>query len=330
VTSNVECYQFSRRGRRITLVDTPGFDDSNVSDREILMKLLGWLKETQEEGQKLSGILYLHRIDAPRMQGSALRNFGTFKQLCGEGFYKNIMLGTTCWDLVDAKTVGEEREAQLKEKGGFWYALLQRGSEIVRIPKGGDSACDLVFRLASKNPTFLKSQVEMGKMGLSLDEVSATKTVNEELEKLRAENERAKRQQQENFSRLQREREERARAKREEERKRHDQLLREQQEERQRILKIQRETQAQREREMKALEEQMRRARIQEAEKRERERKEAQRRLDDQQFSFDYKRLCRAREYKLIKVGIASWLKICGHCARLLENVSYVGEYTFH
>jgi hypothetical protein len=54
-----------------------------------------------------------------------------------------------------------------------------------------------------KTSTFLESQVEMGKMGLSLDEVSATKTVNEELEKLRAENERA-RQQQENFLRMQR------------------------------------------------------------------------------------------------------------------------------
>ena len=192
------------------------------------------------------------------------------------------MLGTTCWDLVDAKAIGEEREMQLKEKAGFWYALLQRGSEIVRIPKDRDSARNLVFELASKNPAFLKSQVEMGKIGLSLDEVSATKTVNEELEKLRAENERARQQQQqENSFRLQREREEGARAKREEEPKRHDQLLREQEEERQRILKMQREIQAQRERKMEALVEQMRRARIQEAERRERERKEGQKRLDD-------------------------------------------------
>jgi predicted GTPase len=72
VTSDIDSYQFSNRGKIITLVDTPGFDDSNISDSEILMKLLGWLKETQEDEQKLSGILYLHRIDAPRMQGSAL------------------------------------------------------------------------------------------------------------------------------------------------------------------------------------------------------------------------------------------------------------------
>ncbi|KAH8776050.1 hypothetical protein F5882DRAFT_246073, partial [Hyaloscypha sp. PMI_1271] len=184
MTSDIDSYQFSNRGKIITLVDTPGFDDSNISDSEILMKLLGWLKETQEDEQKLSGILYLHRIDAPRMQGSALRNFGTFKQLCGEEFYKNITLGTTCWDLIEATTtIGEERETQLREKGGFWHALLQKGSEIVRIPREQDSARDVIFHLASKDPTFLKSQVEVSTMGLSLDEVSAPKTINEELEK---------------------------------------------------------------------------------------------------------------------------------------------------
>ncbi|PMD53043.1 uncharacterized protein K444DRAFT_513865, partial [Hyaloscypha bicolor E] len=121
----------------------------------------------------LPSLLYIHRIDAPRMQGSALRNFGTFKQLCGEEFYKNIMLGTTY-----ATTIGEERETQLREKGGFWHALLQKGSEIVRIPREQDSARDVIFHLTSKDPAFLNSQLEMSTMGLSLDEVSATKTIN--------------------------------------------------------------------------------------------------------------------------------------------------------
>jgi hypothetical protein len=166
------------------------------------------------------------------MQGSALRNFGTFKQLCGEEFYKNIMLGTTCWDLVNATTIGEERETQLREKGGFWHALLQKGSEIVRIPREQDSARDVIFHLASKDPAFLNSQLEMSTMGLSLDEVSATKTINEELEKVKAANERIRFQEEENFLRLQREREEKARAEQEKARRQHDLMLREQEAER--------------------------------------------------------------------------------------------------
>ena len=276
MTSDIDSYQFSNRGKIITLVDTPGFDDSNISDSEILMKLLGWLKETQEGEQKLSGIPYLHRIDAPRMQGSALQNFGTFRQLCGEEFYKTIMLGTTCWDLVEATTIGEERETMLREKGGFWHALLQRGSEIVRIPREQDSARDVIFHLASKDPAFLKSQVEMSTMCLSLDEVSAAKTINEELEKVKTANERIRCQEEENFLALQREREEKARAEQEKARLQHELMLREQEAERQRMLQAQREAQVRREKEIKELEEQMRRIRIQEAEQRENERNREQ------------------------------------------------------
>jgi predicted GTPase len=44
----------------ITLIDTPGFDDSSVADLEILRALSKWLKEHCEEGQLLTGIIYLH------------------------------------------------------------------------------------------------------------------------------------------------------------------------------------------------------------------------------------------------------------------------------
>jgi hypothetical protein len=72
----------------------------------------------------------------------------------------------------------------------------------VRITEDRESTRDLIFLLASKNSTFLKAQVEMGKMGLSLEESLATKTMSGYLEKLMVENEREKQQKQENFLRL--------------------------------------------------------------------------------------------------------------------------------
>jgi hypothetical protein len=214
----------------------------------------------------------------------------------------------------------------LREKGGFWHALLQKGSEIVRIPREQDSARDVIFHLASKDPDFLNSQLEMSAMGLSLDDVSATKTINEELEKVKAANERIRLQEEGNFLRLQHEREEKARAVREKARRQHDLMLREQEAEKQRILQAQREAQVKREKEMKELEEQMRRTRIQEAEQRENERKREQKRLDYTQFRLDYKTVCRAHKYKLLGATIISYLEICGHCDKLLEDESYIGE----
>lgn len=329
-TSEVACHSFTHRGRTITLVDTPGFDDSDLSDRDILMKLLAWLKQRYDAGQKLSGILYLHRIDAPRMQGSALRNFGTFKQLCGEGFYRNVMLGTTCWDLLvgsDGERTGSQRESQLRDHGGFWHPMVVKGSEVRRIPRERDAARNLVLELAERAPGFVQSQNEMGQMGMRMDQVSAAKTINADLERIRAENERARREQQQAFERAQRAREERARAEMERERKRQEEILRQEEEKRQRILREQRELEARREREMRELEEQMRRARIREAEERERERLEGQKRLDKAQFGLDYKALCSAAEDGNFKTQVLSWLKVCGHCARWLENEEFVGEF---
>lgn len=70
----------------------------------------------------------------------------------------------------------------------------------------------------------------------------------------------------------------------------------------------------------------MRRIRIQEAEQRENERKREQKRLNYTQFRLDYKTVCRAHKYELLEGTIISYLEICGHCDKLLEDESYIGE----
>jgi hypothetical protein len=210
VNSEITPYSFKHEGKTFVIVDTPGFNDSHVSDRDILMQILGWLKTNYQNGQKLNGILYLHRIDTPRIGGAALRNYMMFMQLCGEDFYRNICLGTTHWGLLKDTTTGESREAELKEQNSFWHLMIAKGSEYVRIPEDQGSALDIIFRLAARPPAFLKSQVEMGERGLSFDEVSATKALNQELEKLIKENVRSRQLEEERLREAQRRREMRA------------------------------------------------------------------------------------------------------------------------
>ncbi|RYP21884.1 hypothetical protein DL765_001960 [Monosporascus sp. GIB2] len=316
LTSEVCSFNFQHRGKEITLVDTPGFDDSEVSDQDILLKLLEWLKKRYEANQKLSGI-YLHRIGAPRMQGSALRNFGIFKHLCGESFYRNVILGTTCWDLVDAGSTGARRESQLKEKGGFWHALVLRGSQVCRVPSDRDAARDLIYDLALRDPAFLVSQKEMGSGNLRPDQVSASWAVDPALSMVRRENERALEQARDEFKAALRERKEKARAEREKARQRHDQLLREQEMERERVLRFYREKEEQRAMEMRALEGAMRLARIWEAGELEMQRKAAQKRLDTERFKADYVALCRAAASGSINIP-CEWDKywLCLNCLK--------------
>jgi hypothetical protein len=153
-------------GQSFTIVDTPGFDDSNRSDEDILRELLNWLQEQHGSKAKFNAVLFLHRIDVPRMQGSALLYFTIFKQLCGDAFYQNVFLGTTCWDRLEDPAVGEQREKELKEPGGFWYSIVKKGSTVVRIPQDAGAAREMVVGMASKRARFLQSQVEMGRKGL--------------------------------------------------------------------------------------------------------------------------------------------------------------------
>ena len=56
-TQNVRFYSFIRKDTVVYLVDTPGFDDTNVSDVDVLRELASWLKESYTEDIKLDGII---------------------------------------------------------------------------------------------------------------------------------------------------------------------------------------------------------------------------------------------------------------------------------
>ncbi|KAL4246895.1 P-loop containing nucleoside triphosphate hydrolase [Abortiporus biennis] len=44
----------------VVLLDTPGFDDTVLSDFDVLTKIASYLAESLQQGVNLSGIMYLH------------------------------------------------------------------------------------------------------------------------------------------------------------------------------------------------------------------------------------------------------------------------------
>jgi len=47
VTREVQAFEcFNSEGRRIILVDSPGFNDTNVSDLDVLQSIADWLKQS--------------------------------------------------------------------------------------------------------------------------------------------------------------------------------------------------------------------------------------------------------------------------------------------
>jgi hypothetical protein len=73
-TTEVSVYYFWHQGVRMWLVDTPGFDDTERSDLDILRDVAFWLASVYTKEARLAGIIYLHRISDVRLGGQALEN----------------------------------------------------------------------------------------------------------------------------------------------------------------------------------------------------------------------------------------------------------------
>ena len=64
-------------GRTVWLIDTPGFDDSHVSDIDRLQEVSLYLTDLYKAKVNLTAIIYLQDIRVERIGGVALKNIRT-------------------------------------------------------------------------------------------------------------------------------------------------------------------------------------------------------------------------------------------------------------
>ncbi|PWW79643.1 hypothetical protein C7212DRAFT_275951 [Tuber magnatum] len=196
-TASVQPYSFLHAGAKITLIDTPGFNDTTKTDTEVLADICAWTSLNYRKGRLLSGIIYLHRITDVRMDGSSLKNLRMFQRLCGPGALKNVLLTTTQWSNVDP-ALGEFREDNLRH-GDFWGGLVSKGASLERFMGTRESGLGLINKLMENEPKALNIQYQMVQKNMTLVETSAGKFINEELIAL-------ERKHQENLENLEKER----------------------------------------------------------------------------------------------------------------------------
>jgi WD40 repeat protein len=180
-TEEVGVYEsYILKDRILYLIDTPGFDDTNRSDTEVLRELAGWLTSTYSQDLRLAGIIYFHRISNVRMTGSAKRNILTFRKLCGDNALPNVVLATSMWDDVP-HDVAIKREKELIEQPEWWGHMISKGSRTFRHDNTRESAITLVKEfLQVANPTVVLSlQEEMVDGHKTLEQTSAGVQLNE-------------------------------------------------------------------------------------------------------------------------------------------------------
>jgi hypothetical protein len=185
-TADVQDFDFIHDVYKITLIDTPGFNDSTRTETEILKELASYLGEKLRGDILLTGIIYVHALERI-MMGSSLRNLKMFRELCGPEAFKNVLLVTTGWtDAIKAdeydKAVAYEKE--LKDDPRYFAPLIAKGATMARFEDIRDSALSLIKRLVGFDEVTLKLQKELILENKPLSESSAGAVVNEELRRL--------------------------------------------------------------------------------------------------------------------------------------------------
>ncbi|KAH7129192.1 P-loop containing nucleoside triphosphate hydrolase protein [Dactylonectria macrodidyma] len=181
----------------VYLVDTPGFDDTNRKDADILKEIASWLTKSYQEKIQLRGLLYLHRISDNRMGGCARKNLFMFKRLCGRDGMKNIRFVTTFWEQADPKE-GERREQTLRDTKDFWGGCMSEGAQVNQHYNNKQSALSILQQFVpgwtdrpSPEEVKLAIQTEMVDSGKDLDQTGAGRElqdqIDQEREKMRQE-----------------------------------------------------------------------------------------------------------------------------------------------
>ncbi|KAJ6513035.1 P-loop containing nucleoside triphosphate hydrolase protein [Mycena sanguinolenta] len=172
--------RFQLNGRWVTLIDTPGFDDTTRSDTEILTQIAAFVATAYASGKKLAGVIYMHRISDVRMGGISTRNFKVFRQLCGESTLRNVVVVTNMWSQV-APDVGEAREAELASDERFFRPVLEKGARMLRNYNNVPSAQAILRYLIGNQPVVLRIQRELVDEKKNIGQTAAGEELTREL-----------------------------------------------------------------------------------------------------------------------------------------------------
>jgi hypothetical protein len=182
-TSEIEEVEFKIGFCNVTLLDTPGFDDTSRTDTEILKMIASWMVDAYEKKVQLTGVIYLHRISDPRMSGSSIKNLRLLQSLCGTKNLSHVILATTMWDKVTEKE-GNDRETELLSEGKFWGDLKAKNAMVRRYNNTQGEAIALVNELLQLSPVVLKIQDEVAIQKKALIDTDAGQSINAALNEL--------------------------------------------------------------------------------------------------------------------------------------------------
>jgi hypothetical protein len=163
-------------GHPMFLLDTPGFDDTDRSDFEIVNEIAMGLHVLYEKRLSLRGVIYIQRITDTRMSGSSRRALEILDAICGIPASANITFVTTMWDKLgpNSETVGRKRMEEMERL--FLAKFIERGAQIEQHAGTAVSAKEIINKIISSHkPVILEIQHETEVQNLTLEQTRVGK-----------------------------------------------------------------------------------------------------------------------------------------------------------
>ena len=181
----MQIWTFTLQSRQVHLVDTPGFDNTNRTDTDVLKDLAYWLGLFYDKKKiRLSGLIYLHPITHVRMAGMPFKNLRTFKKLVGSGNMSSVALVSTMWNANSGREE-EERDRRLQETPEYWGDMIREGAHAHRHYGDRASAVKIITPLLGNERKVLNLQKELVDEKKDLNRTEAGQEVNAEMNKQR-------------------------------------------------------------------------------------------------------------------------------------------------
>ncbi|KAG8214931.1 hypothetical protein J3R82DRAFT_10121 [Butyriboletus roseoflavus] len=179
-TVDVETSNFFLNGQTVTLIDTPGFDDTTRSETKIFKSITDYLADSYSQGARLTGVIYMHRIADNKVGGPSRRNFHIFRNLCGDAGLQSVLIVTNMWSKVDPDE-GEARERELASNEKFYKPALDKGARMLRHDGSQESAHAILRHLVGREPSTLLVEDEMVNQEKDLADTTAGADIMREL-----------------------------------------------------------------------------------------------------------------------------------------------------
>ncbi|KAK0645442.1 P-loop containing nucleoside triphosphate hydrolase protein [Cercophora newfieldiana] len=157
-TQDPEAVCFQLGNDQIILIDTPGFDDTERTDIEILQALVKWIPDQPLlKNQLIDGLILFHPVTRNIVSDDERRRTQLLKTLLGDDAYKRVTIATTMWDSLDPGYAAElEAELSTTSKnnrlgeGGVWGEFCQRGATVARHDNNEASAHKIIQQIINR------------------------------------------------------------------------------------------------------------------------------------------------------------------------------------